>query len=312
MKPLYIHIHEDDKNILTRKILSVIKNIFFFEMHYIKNCKEGSILMNYPIDSLVVKVINLDLIIKRFKNLPIKLQEGILVDLIKKIDYVHILLKGKNFFNLARIYSSYFHYNDRYVKYVGIDKLNYNVVMENINGITLFYYLSNYNVTVCEVKYIIIQGILTIILLYQNGLYHNDLNGGNILLTKNNRKILYIIKFKSREHIFIIPKEKYKLKLIDFSMSSVKYPRNSFFNIDKDTRYPYYDISFFINTIYFCIQRNKNIQKDKIDNINNILKGILKRTSISNFTNERFNVSIKKKYRIINLVLYLYNLNNKI
>ena len=95
-------------------------------------------------------------------------------------------------------------------------------------------------------------------------------------------------------------------------MSSVKYPRNSFFNIDKDTRYPYYDISFFINTIYFCIQRNKNIQKEKIDNINNILKGILKRTSISNFTNERFNVSIKKKYRIINLVLYLYNLNNKI
>ena len=126
-----------------------------------------------------------------------------------------------------------------------------------------------------QILEILLQIILTINFLYQNKIYHNDLNYNNILLI-DNHKTQYSIYSNNN----FVPE--YIVKIIDYGLISYNNPLTRLFGYQNKENYPpFCDICYIFALFYRHGLKHKPIEKEELENI---LKNIFN-VSCGNFTN---------------------------
>ena len=123
--------------------------------------------------------------------------------------------------------------------------------------------------------------------MYMYKFYHNDLNLGNILVKNCKNPIEIRFPWSAKRYILKLNNMPF-LKLIDFDLSTTKFPRDNNFNLQNTTQIPIIDLIYFLMKFLNNISKIKTIEETEfIEN----LKTELNRFNL--FSNTRAIISIE-------------------
>jgi serine/threonine protein kinase len=115
---------------------------------------------------------------------------------------------------------------------------------------------------------ILLQITCTIIILYENNLYHNDLHIENIIITNNNENIT--LEYIMKEGTIVLNDNRYLVKIIDYGMVTEGHPRDAEYNLDIRKTDPLMDITQLLVTTHRALEIYK--KEMDIKNINKLLE----------------------------------------